>query len=39
MPVISGPGFLGRTRERERLDAMLAQARDGHSGMYAALPR
>jgi DNA-binding CsgD family transcriptional regulator len=26
-------GFLGRTRERERLDAMLAQARDGQSAV------
>ena len=28
-----GLGFLGRTRERERLDAMLVQARDGHSAV------
>src|ERR687886_591310 len=33
MPAIRGLGFLGRTRERERLDAMLAQARDGHSAV------
>src|ERR1700750_1317360 len=26
-------GFLGRARERERLDAMLAQAREGHSSV------
>ena len=31
MPAIRGLGFLGRTRERERLDATLAQARDGQS--------
>jgi DNA-binding CsgD family transcriptional regulator len=28
-----GLGFLGRTRERERLDALLAQVRDGHSAV------
>src|ERR1051325_8467701 len=33
MPAIRGLGFLGRTRERERLDAMLTQARDGHSAV------
>ena len=33
MPPIRGLGFLGRTRERERLDAMLAQARDGQSAV------
>jgi DNA-binding CsgD family transcriptional regulator len=33
MPVIRGLGFLGRTRERERLDAVLAEARDGHSAV------
>ena len=33
MPTIRGFGFLGRTRERERLDAMLAQARDGRSAV------
>src|SRR5919202_1950715 len=33
MPATRGLGFLGRTRERERLDAMLAQARDGHSAV------
>jgi DNA-binding CsgD family transcriptional regulator len=33
MPAIRGLGFLGRTRERERLDAILAQARDGHSAV------
>ena len=33
MPAIRGPHFLGRTRERERLDAMLAQARDGRSAV------
>src|SRR4051794_7215799 len=31
MPAIGRLGFLGRTRERERLDAMLAQASDGQS--------
>ena len=33
MPTIRGLGFLGRARERERLDAMLAQARDGQSAV------
>src|SRR5215471_1202195 len=33
MPAIRGLGFLGRTRERERVDAMLARARDGHSAV------
>jgi DNA-binding CsgD family transcriptional regulator len=33
MPATHGLGFLGRTRERERLDAMLAQARDGQSAV------
>ena len=33
MPTTRGLGFLGRTRERERLDAMLAQARDGQSAV------
>jgi DNA-binding CsgD family transcriptional regulator len=33
MPTIRGVGFIGRTRARERLDAMLAQARDGHSAV------
>src|SRR3954454_19771051 len=33
MPAIRGLGFLGRTRERERLDAMLTQARDGRSAV------
>ena len=33
MPPIRGVGFLGRTRERHRLDAMLAQARDGQSAV------
>src|SRR3954451_1182918 len=33
MPAIRGLGFLGRTRERERLDAMLARARDGESAV------
>jgi DNA-binding CsgD family transcriptional regulator len=33
MPAIRGLGFLGRARERERLDAMLAQARDGQSAV------
>jgi DNA-binding CsgD family transcriptional regulator len=31
MPATRGVGFLGRPRERERLDVMLAQARDGRS--------
>jgi DNA-binding CsgD family transcriptional regulator len=33
MPAIRGLGFLGRTHERERLDAMLAQTRAGHSAV------
>jgi DNA-binding CsgD family transcriptional regulator len=33
MPATRGLGFLGRTRERERLDAMLAQARAGQSAV------
>jgi DNA-binding CsgD family transcriptional regulator len=33
MPVIRGLGFLGRTHERDRLDAMLAQARAGQSAV------
>jgi DNA-binding CsgD family transcriptional regulator len=33
MAAIRGLGFLGRTRERERLDAMLAQTRAGHSAV------
>src|SRR6202012_4262566 len=33
MGAIPGVGFLGRTRERERLDDMLAQARDGQSAV------
>jgi DNA-binding CsgD family transcriptional regulator len=33
MPTTRGVGFLGRTRERESLDAMLAQARDGQSAV------
>ncbi|MBV9943148.1 MAG: AAA family ATPase [Solirubrobacterales bacterium] len=33
MPTARGVGFFGRTRERERLDAMLAQARDGQSAV------
>jgi DNA-binding CsgD family transcriptional regulator len=33
MPAIRGLGFLGRTREREHLDAMLAQARAGRSAV------
>ena len=33
MPPIGGLGFLGRTRECERLDGMLAQARDGRSAV------
>jgi predicted ATPase len=33
MPATRGVGFLGRSRERERLDALLAQARDGQSGV------
>ena len=33
MPTIGGVGFIGRTHERERLDVMLAQARDGQSAV------
>jgi DNA-binding CsgD family transcriptional regulator len=33
MPAIRGLGFLGRTREREHLDAMLAHARAGQSAV------
>ncbi len=33
MSTALGVGFLGRTRERDRLDAMLAQARHGHSAV------
>jgi DNA-binding CsgD family transcriptional regulator len=33
MSTTRGLGFFGRTRERERLDAMLAQARDGRSAV------
>jgi DNA-binding CsgD family transcriptional regulator len=33
MPATHGLGFLGRTRERERLDAMLAQVGDGQSAV------
>ena len=33
MPTVRGVGFLGRAREREHLDAMLARARDGHSAV------
>ena len=33
MPATRGVGFIGRTRERERLDAVLAQARDGQSAV------
>jgi DNA-binding CsgD family transcriptional regulator/tetratricopeptide (TPR) repeat protein len=33
MPATPGVGFLDRTYERERLDTMLAQARDGHSAV------
>jgi DNA-binding CsgD family transcriptional regulator len=33
MPATRGVGFLGRTGERERLDAMLAQARAGQSAV------
>jgi DNA-binding CsgD family transcriptional regulator len=33
MPAAPGVGFIGRTRERERLDDVLAQARDGHSAV------
>src|SRR3954470_11755362 len=33
MPAIRGLGFLGRTSERQRLDGMLAHARDGQSAV------
>src|SRR3954452_12229857 len=33
MPVTRGLGFLGRTSERQRLDGMLAHARDGQSAV------
>ena len=33
MPPVRRVGFLGRRRECRRLDAMLAQARDGHSAV------
>src|SRR5690348_7029203 len=33
MPPTGGVGFLGRERERERLDAILARARDGDSAV------
>jgi DNA-binding CsgD family transcriptional regulator len=33
MPAIRGLGFVGRTRERERLDAVLAHARAGRSAV------
>ena len=33
MPTIRGLGFLGRTRERERIDVMLARAQDGQSAV------
>jgi len=33
MPATRGVGFIGRTRERERLDAVLAQARNGRSAV------
>src|SRR4051795_1904400 len=33
MSAIRGVRFLGRTRERERLDGLLAQARDGQSAV------
>src|SRR5512133_3282584 len=33
MPAIRGLGFVGRTRERERLDAVLGHARAGHSAV------
>src|ERR687886_1092548 len=33
MPPILGLGFLGRTRECQRLDGMLAEARDGRSAV------
>ena len=33
MPTTRGVGFFGRTRERDRLDAILAHARDGQSAV------
>jgi hypothetical protein len=33
MPRTPGSGFLGRTKERERLDGLLATAREGRSGV------
>ena len=33
MPAIRGLGFLGRTSERQRVDGMLAQVRDGQSAV------
>src|SRR3954453_10006870 len=33
MPATRGLGFLGRTRERQRLDGVLAHARDGQSAV------
>jgi DNA-binding CsgD family transcriptional regulator len=33
MPATHGLGFLARTREREHLDGMLAQVRNGHSAV------
>ena len=33
MPTARGVGFFGRARERERLDAALAQARTGESAV------
>src|SRR5581483_6059362 len=33
MPTAEGVGFMGRARERERLDAVLAHARDGQSAV------
>src|SRR4051794_4705463 len=33
MPAIRGLGFLGRTSERQRLDGVLAHARDGQSAV------
>jgi DNA-binding CsgD family transcriptional regulator/tetratricopeptide (TPR) repeat protein len=35
MPTGPGVGFIGRARERERLDAVLAQARAGRSAVLA----
>jgi DNA-binding CsgD family transcriptional regulator len=33
MPTVPGVGFIGRARERERFDAMLAQVRGGRSSV------